>query len=399
MKVITGKCSSRKATVRAIFDAGSDVEYGVWTPGIAHLAEHMVFQGNEDMTQEEHSRALASLGVESNAATWHNKVMFYIDAPAENILEASKLFKKNILGRKGFNSKEFDKEKLVVLEEEKGSRDNVDNMVAAALHEYICKGPLSVPIIGFEETIKSITQEELEEFYHYYYRPSRLLLTITGPEDLDFNAISDVFGENTNRFLRSNKQPNQYAGKKSKLLQSSAIEQARVFMCYKAVPTGSKKALMLNYMDQFFTNSMDSRLFQSLRQKYGLCYLVGAYLAFYEDIGWYIIVVKTSEENVDKCIKLVNKEVELLLQKGPTEEEMIRSKNKYISEIYSGIETSYGLNSALSLCEFNGLDDLDTTLHRIKTMTPGKIRGVCRQVFDKSNKQVFRCLPEEEDEL
>lgn len=392
MKLITGKCGSRKATIRAIFDAGSDVEYKTWTPGIAHLCEHMIFQGTEDMTQEEHSRAFASLGVEANAATWHNKVMFYIDSPAENILEAAKLFKKNLLGRKRFNTAEFEKEKLVVLEEERGDRDNIDRIIASALHQYLCKGPLSIPIIGFEETISSITQEELEAFYHHHYRPSKMLLTITGPEDMGFDVISKIFGDNTNRFLRTDKESNQHAGRKGKKLYSSAIEQARIFLCYKAVPISSKKALTLNYMDQFFTNSMDSRLFQSLRQKHGLCYVVGAYLAFYRDIGWYIILIKTSEENVNKCIKLANKEVELLLEKGPTEEEMLRSRNKYVSEIYSGIETSYGLNSALAMSEFNGLDDLDTTINNIKNMSKRKVISACRSVFNNKSKQVFTCL-------
>lgn len=396
MKVITGKCSSRKATVRAVFDAGSDVEYGIWTPGIAHLTEHMIFQGNEDMSQEECSRALASLGVETNAATWHNKVMFYIDAPAENIVEATKLFKKNLLGRKGFSSKEFEKEKLVVLEEERGAMDNVDSLIANALHSYLCRGPLSIPIGGFVETIEKITQEELEEFYQQHYKPSKLLLTITGPEDMDFDEVSNIFGENTNRFIRTHKEPNRFAGRKGQRLQSPLIEQSQIFVCYRAVPISNKRVLAINYMDQFFSSSMDSRLFQSLRQKHGLCYVVGAYMAFYEDVGWYVIVVKTSNENVNKCVKLINKEVELLLDKGPTEEEMVRARNKYISEIYSGIETSYGLNSALTALEFNSFDDLDTMLYKIKNMSRAKVMTACRQTFDKANKQVFMCLPDEE---
>jgi predicted Zn-dependent peptidase len=357
----------------------------------------MIFQGNDDMTQEERSRAMASLGAETNAATWHNKVMFYIDVPQENVIEASRIFQKSLFGRKNFDTAEFEKEKLVVLEEERGVRDNVDAMVANALHDYLCNGPISIPIGGLEETIKSITKEELEAFYLQHYKPSKLLLTITGPKDMDFGAVANIFGENTNRFLRTDKVSNEYAGRKGKRLLSSNMEQARVFMCYRAVPISSKKALTLNYVDQFFSSSMDSRLFQSLRQRHGLCYVVGAYLAFYEDIGWYVIVVKTSKENVNKCVKLINKEIDLLLDKGPTEEEMVRAKNKYISEIYSGIETSYGLNSALSLAEFNKLDDLETTLSRIKNMTAGKIKGVCRQIFDNKNKQTFTCLPESEE--
>ena len=72
MKVIFGACGSKKATVRITIDAGSIVEYGgKWTPGIAHLTEHMIFQGCHDFESDVLNKEMASLGADHNAGTQH----------------------------------------------------------------------------------------------------------------------------------------------------------------------------------------------------------------------------------------------------------------------------------------------------------------------------------------
>ena len=173
MKVIFKECESKKVTIMATFDAGSNLEYNKWTPGTAHLVEHMIFQGTKDLSHEEIVKKMASWGVNWNAATYYDKVSFYINLPQENSLEASKLFSEMIFNEK-FDQELFNKEKLVVLEEEKDARDNIDIELFKELLYFICKGPFSIPIIGNENSIKSITLEEAQSFHNTYYKNSGL---------------------------------------------------------------------------------------------------------------------------------------------------------------------------------------------------------------------------------
>jgi hypothetical protein len=76
---------------------------------------------------------------------------------------------------------------------------------------------------------------------------------------------------------------------------------------------------------------------------------------------------------------------------GPTSEEIVRARNKYISDIYSYIETSYGLNSMLEARAFNKLPPLETSLKRVRSMTKNKIMSVCNRVL--INKRIFTCVP------
>jgi len=397
MKLVFEPCGSKKATISVTIDAGSDVEYpDKWTAGIAHLIEHMSFQGTSDLSHFELSRQLATLGVDYNAYTSHDKVFFYMTAPAENIIETSNLCSKMLLNRK-FDSDLFEKEKLAVLEEELGYRDDVNSNIVSNLLKFLCDGPLSKEIIGTEESIKSISLEEVQRFHNTYYRPENMLITVSGPKDLDCSKINEYFSPNTNSFNFSEKQDSFYKFGKEITTYDKRIQQPRVFVSHRAFSYLENKTLVLKFMSKFFSEDMDSRLFQSLRQTHGLCYCVTSYTTIFKEVGWDIVYVKTSEENVSKSIELINEEISNLLKDGPTDEEIIRAKNKYISEIYSSLETSYGVNMITSHKKYLDLPTIDENIERIKNMTVSEIRDVCNEVFNEENRQVFICLPEKEE--
>jgi predicted Zn-dependent peptidase len=393
MKVVFGACGSRKATVRVTIDAGSSVEYGgIWTPGIAHLMEHMIFQGGDDFDSVDLSRELASLGADHNAATWHEKVSFYVETPAENVSQATKLLATTLLNRT-FNEESLEKEKLVVLEEERGSHDDIDTVIHEQLNAFLCTGPVAEPILGTQESIKSITLEEIQAFYDCYYRPSRMLMTITGSNTLDHKEITSFFGGDTGRFRRSKTGENKYL-KRKRLVVPATIKQARIFVTYKAFPVGNKHSLPLHFMSKFFSNGMDTRLFEELRQKRGLCYGIGSFVALEKDLGWYVIQTRVAQENISKSIKLIGNEIDKLLSFGPTQEEIVRARNKYISDIYGFIETSYGLNTMLEAKTYNNLPPLEKSIDRIKKMTKKQIMRTCNKTLVKDTRRVFICTPQ-----
>ena len=392
MKLVFGQTGSNIATVQVTLDAGSSVEYDKWTPGIAHLAEHMVFQGSTKMSHKELMCTMARLGVSWNAYTSHSRVCFFINAPHENIEEATKHFSDMILHRK-ITQESLDKERLVVLEEERGSQDDVDSKIYESLNAFLCEGPLSMPILGSRDSISSITLDEINRFFDHYYKPSRMLVTITSPNP-DHQRLGELFGKPT-RFKYSSKAPNVYRKQRRKVLEVEGIQQSRVFITYRAFPIGHKDALNIQFLEHFLSRGMDSRLFETLRQKHGLCYSAGSMLYSTNDVGWLIFWTETAPEHIDKAVRLIGKEIKNLLADGPTTEEMDRAKNKFLSSFYEKIETSYGLNSILSYRALNKLPKVDVSVNRIKHMTKKKVMDSAENLFQKGNRQVFICKPEE----
>jgi predicted Zn-dependent peptidase len=139
---------------------------------------------------------------------------------------------------------------------------------------------------------------------------------------------------------------------------------------------------------------MDTRLFEELRQKRGLCYGIGSFVALEKDLGWYVIQTRVAQENISKSIKLIGNEIDKLLSFGPTQEEIVRARNKYISDIYGFIETSYGLNTMLEAKTYNNLPPLEKSIDRIKKMTKKQIMRTCNKTLVKDTRRVFICTPQ-----
>jgi predicted Zn-dependent peptidase len=388
MKVVFDKCGSKMSTIILTFNAGSDVEYKKWTAGIAHMVEHMVFQGSKDKTHSELMCAMATLGANWNAATWHEKVCYYVTVPAENTLAAAKLLD-DMLFNRTFSQEAFEKEKLVVLEEERGCRDDVDYAIGDQLCKFLYKGPLSMSIIGTKNSIKSLTLKEISTFHKQYYNKNSLLLTVVGPQDLDFNNISNVFGKNNGKFIRNKIYKTVHTNTKKRIIQDKRVNQPTIYISYKSFPVGNKLSLPLSYFSKFFSEGMDSRLFEKIRQQLGLCYYVGSFIETQENLGFYIISTKVAKENIDKALFSIDKEIKSVIKDGFTEEEMLRAKNKYLSDIYGYIETSYGLANILSSRATLRLNDINTLIKRIKNMKSNDIKKAIEKTFKSENKQVF----------
>lgn len=394
MKVVHEECGSKKTTIRLTFDAGSNVEYGGrWTPGIAHLVEHMVFQSSKSMSHEELVRKMASLGAEWNAATWNDKVSFFVVVPQENSLEAAKLLKEMLFNR-DFDNDEFEKEKLVVLEEERGSKDDLANNIWEEIFKFICKGPMAAPIIGTEKSIKSISLGEVHAFHETHYVPEKTLLSITGPKNINVKSLIKIFGKNDGIFLKTQKEKSEYSYGKKKVVKDEKIQQqSKLFVFYKSFPKSHKSTVPMIFLQKFFSEDLDSRLFQEVRQKHGLCYGTGGYSDTGLDLGWFNLWAFVSPENTNKVLKIFDFEIQKLLNNGPTEEEMERARNKYISEIYTAIETSHGLNSFINSSAFYGSPNVNELLQKVKNIKMKDLRNAYGKVFRPENKQVFIYMP------
>lgn len=393
MKVAYEHLNSRNFCVSTTFDAGSSVEYNKWTPGIAHVMEHMLFLSISDMAPEDLNRRLSYLGCDSNAATHNGKVLYYVKGPVESVYEASALLKK-ILFDGNFNEGLFLKEKNVILEEERSCREDLVDCMYQKMLSFLCSGPMGVPIIGTTQSINSITLDELKEFYNTYYSLDKMLLTITGPESIDVDSIISIFGHNNGIFNYSEKAPNKHNKEKLIVVPDERLkEQVKLFIIHKIDVDNEFELLNLHLINQFFSSGMDSRLFEKVRMDKGLCYSIGGSLWDYKDIGWFMISSDISFENLNITQKLINSEIKKLLKGDITDEEFERAKNKLRSRIYSSTETVVGLNWRINHTAYNGRLSLDQEISYIGDVSKEDLISTIKKVFVKKNEKVFILQP------
>jgi zinc protease len=149
--------------------------------GTAHALEHMLFKGSTHYASA--ATVLEGLGWEVNAYTTFDHTVYHTTGPKLGATKALHLLLDTV-----FNSliphDEWVKEKEVILEEIYRSTDSPQSLLTQNTFKDFYLGlPIGRPILGYKETVKALTAENLREFYETFYCPERSFIVLGG----DFN--------------------------------------------------------------------------------------------------------------------------------------------------------------------------------------------------------------------
>ncbi|HEX4196851.1 MAG TPA: insulinase family protein [Caulobacteraceae bacterium] len=180
-----------QASFRLRFAAGSMDESNA-EQGLAHLLEHMSFDGSTHVPNGEMVKILErhglAFGADTNASTSWEQTIYKLDLPKadEDTVDASLMLLRETASELTLSQQAIDKERGVVLSEER-LRDTPGYRVAKASLQLDLQGQLAgdrFPI-GLVEAVRNATRDQLEDIYTRYYRPERAVLVAVGDFDPD----------------------------------------------------------------------------------------------------------------------------------------------------------------------------------------------------------------------
>ncbi|MDO6425992.1 pitrilysin family protein [Thalassotalea sp. 1_MG-2023] len=152
--------------------------------GFAHFFEHMMFQGSENVADEQHFKLVTEAGGTMNGTTNTDRTNYFQTVPASQLekmlwLEADRM---------GFLVDAVTQEKFEVQREtvknERGQR--VDNRPYGRLYERVSQAlypaghPYSWPVIGYLEDLNRVNVNDLKAFFLRWYGPNNATLSIGG---------------------------------------------------------------------------------------------------------------------------------------------------------------------------------------------------------------------------
>jgi predicted Zn-dependent peptidase len=317
--------------------------------GIAHFMEHLVFTGTKTRSHETISREIERRGGILNAFTNECVTSFWFKLPSEHIFIGLDILT-DILKNPVFDSKKFEKEKRVILEEIKMYHDTPQSHVYEKITENLYEKPFGEGVIGSEKTVGALNRDFVADYFKKNYNPENYVATIVGKAD--FSAVC-AYLEKEFKKTGGKMAPVQPIKKKNgeSVEEREGIDQAHFLWGIHAPLAGEKKLAALEVLDAYLTGGMSSKLFLAIREERGLAYTVRGIIDAKKDYSNYTIYVGTRKEAIPEVKKLIlegfRKAQEMTL------EELKQTKEKLIGSYKVAAEESTAVMNELMFAEFS----------------------------------------------
>lgn len=149
--------------------------------GLAHMLEHLMFKGTENIPPQEFSKIVARHGGKDNAFTSYDYTAYFQKVAKENLPKMMEIEAERMTGLT-FTDKEFQPERDVILEERRWRIDSKpqSKFYEEFAHYSLPNHPYGRPVIGWEKDIKNYTYEMNHDWYKKWYQPSNAILILIG---------------------------------------------------------------------------------------------------------------------------------------------------------------------------------------------------------------------------
>jgi zinc protease len=155
--------------------------------GFAHLFEHMMFQGSENVPEASHIAHVQRVGGSVNGSTWLDRTNYFETVPAHH-LDLALWLESDRLGflLPAMTEEKFENQRSVVKNERRQRVDNQpygdwDERLQALM--YPSEHPYHHSVIGSMADLDAATLDDATTFFERYYHPGNAVLTLCGDVD------------------------------------------------------------------------------------------------------------------------------------------------------------------------------------------------------------------------
>lgn len=313
--------------------------------GITHFTEHMIFKGTSSLTSHDISSEFDKIGGYINAFTEREDVCVYCTVPSdssnyshqENIEKALSIMC-DMAENSTFDKEEMEKERAVIQNEIVAVDDDAEEAALDEVAEAVWpKQSISRKIGGSVKDVEAITRKAICAWYEKWFAKGELVVCAAGR--FNEKKIIELL-EKLTLHLEPKKYPMEkhfgsgnvkwHSGPSS---VTAKFKQGQYFVLYPfATPVSEKNYYTMSVFNAVAGDSMCSRLFESLREKSGLCYNVYSFFTFYENACAWCAYATSEKSKVKKVMNLLFDEISKLKSSYPTDDEIEIAKQHLVGE-------------------------------------------------------------------
>ncbi len=400
--------NANTVSVGIFINAGSRQEKSAF--GIAHFLEHMTFKGTIKRTSVELMNQLDSIGAQYNAMTGYEFTAYYINGDPRDVEQLLDIVVDLYLNPT-YPTTDIDKERNVVLEELRMNVDNNHRHLSNNLYQHIYSdtntdlNTLGRPIIGYEETIRKMSKDDILAYRKANYMGSNCLLCLSGNFDKEsiLNKIKTEFRTDLKKkHISSNLFESNMHSKtdikslidiKPSLVSNRHlhldrdINQTVINIMFNTYDAYNNNQIAVDLFCDILSNGFSSRLFDLLRNQLGISYYNNSYNRTYDDTGHMVISVGIEREKVVMAIEAILSELAKIKKNGITETELAKSKKQNETSLLFQFKDPYEylMYYGMNYLNKKPLDSLSKMLERIEEINFEQINSIIKQILQPSN--------------
>ncbi|MGH9366119.1 MAG: M16 family metallopeptidase [Thermoanaerobaculia bacterium] len=412
--VLSRDTSSPKAVVAVYYNIGFRIEPRDRT-GFAHLFEHMMFQGSQNLGKMEFIRLVQSNGGVLNGSTRFDFTNYFEIVPSNTLetslwAEADRMKGLAITGENLKNQQEVVKNevKVNVLNRAYGGFPWLDLPQYANTNWYNAHN-----FYGDLKDLDAATLEDVKKFFATFYAPNNAALVVVG----DFDPkqarawIEKYFAGIPAATLPGKpdiSEPRQEKEKRATKPDALATRPA-LAVGYHAPARNSPEYYAMGLLDQVLLQGKDSRLYQALVQKSGLTGDVQGGINsglgdMYNINGptlWDASLFYDKDKSADQILKVFDEEIERVRTTPVEKAELDRALVKVRSSLYDSIEGLFGFGRADLLACFALFNDDPEAINRIeenfRKVTPERMRKMAQEYLRPGNRTILIVEPKADE--
>ncbi len=352
--------------------------------GISHFIEHMLFKGTANRSAKEIAECIDAIGGQINAFTGKECTCYYTKT-LDTHLGISLDILSDMLFNSRFAGNDIKIEKKVVVEEIGMYEDTPEELVHDIFSEMVWSGnSLGYPILGTQDCIDGFNKKMINQYMEDNYTPYNTVISVAGNFDED-RLIEDVkkyFGN----WSRTGENPRKYQTaqyRTDKVIREKDTEQVHLCMGFEGIENGDDRVYSLLALNNIFGGGMSSRLFQKIREEKGLVYSIYSYPSTYKTAGLFMIYAGMNPEYLQTVIDLTKKEIDLLIKKGITKDELDKSKEQLKGNYILGLESTNSRMNSIGKSELmlGRINTPEEVLQKMDRITIDNIREVIDMIF------------------
>ncbi len=369
--------------------------------GFAHLFEHMMFQGSENVKKAEHFQFIMKAGGTMNGTTSSERTNYFETLPA-NQLPLGLWLESDRMRTLAVTQENLDNQLEAVKEEKRLRYDNQPyGQIFDILIEMMYKNFANAhSTIGSMDDLDAATVEDCQNFFKMYYAPNNAVLVLSGAfetqvaKGLIEKYFSTIKG-NVNPPELDVTEPTEVAELYKKYVDKLAPLPA-FLMGWKIPPRRTDEFYALYLAGKLLYDGESSRLYQNLvKGEETVTQLFGFTDERRGPSGIMIGAIPKPEADLDKIRETIINEIKDLAENGATKDEMEKLRNQLVNDEVRSRQSSSSRSKGIA--EFTLYDGdpslINTEINDLLKITSVQIKDAVDEYLNTDNRSLLDIVP------